>query len=286
MMPVEGAADDREAWRGGLALAQALEAHIEAVFVRPDPEEAFEYFGLETTSQSAESHQMRDRLDARGRAEAERARRRFGAMCRKAGLPKAGSPNGAPVATAGWRTLTGEAAAVIPAAARGGDLSLFTASPARYSALFENLLEVTMLRSGRPALFIPGGAARARAPFTRPLIAWDATSGCVRAISALLDMTGAGAQATVLHIEEQAGDLPDMSEAARHLGWHGVAVRSGTRPRGFGSVGGALLDAAGAAGADLIVMGGYGRARYSEALFGGVTRYVLRNARLPVLMAH
>jgi len=33
-------------------------------------------------------------------------------------------------------------------------------------------------------------------------------------------------------------------------------------------------------------MGGYGRFRYSEALFGRVTRHVIKNSSMPLLMMH
>ena len=38
--------------------------------------------------------------------------------------------------------------------------------------------------------------------------------------------------------------------------------------------------------ADLIVMGGYGRSRMSQFIFGGMTREMLKTARVPVLMSH
>ena len=38
--------------------------------------------------------------------------------------------------------------------------------------------------------------------------------------------------------------------------------------------------------ADLLVMGAYGHSRLRELVLGGVTRHVLAEARLPVLMAH
>ena len=47
-----------------------------------------------------------------------------------------------------------------------------------------------------------------------------------------------------------------------------------------------LLAAAGAANADMLVMGGYGHSRVREVMFGGFTRRVLSHADLPVLMAH
>lgn len=52
------------------------------------------------------------------------------------------------------------------------------------------------------------------------------------------------------------------------------------------SVGDALLNGACDFGADLIVMGAYGHARWAERLFGGVSRTVLQSMTVPVLMSH
>jgi nucleotide-binding universal stress UspA family protein len=38
--------------------------------------------------------------------------------------------------------------------------------------------------------------------------------------------------------------------------------------------------------ADLLVMGGYGHSRVRELLFGGVTRSILENTTIPILVAH
>jgi nucleotide-binding universal stress UspA family protein len=46
-----------------------------------------------------------------------------------------------------------------------------------------------------------------------------------------------------------------------------------------------LLSQAAAFGADLVVMGAYGHSHLSEWVFGGVTRTVLREAGVPVLMS-
>ena len=62
---------------------------------------------------------------------------------------------------------------------------------------------------------------------------------------------------------------------------HTGAVTSEGEP-----VGAALLNAASEAGADLLVMGGYGRTRLSELVLGGVTRHVLADSQLPILISH
>jgi nucleotide-binding universal stress UspA family protein len=47
-----------------------------------------------------------------------------------------------------------------------------------------------------------------------------------------------------------------------------------------------IQDHAIAVKADLVVMGGYGRSRLSEFIFGGLTREMLQTSDIPVLMAH
>ncbi len=47
-----------------------------------------------------------------------------------------------------------------------------------------------------------------------------------------------------------------------------------------------MLEIAEASGAGLLIMGAYEHSRFGEALLGGVTRDVLRQSRIPVLVAH
>lgn len=285
LMPVVGDDQGQVDLSVGIAIAQALSAHLEAVFIRPDPESVFRFAGFGATERDALERQMRQRVDATGRAEAERRRRRFGALCRAAGLTRAHQPEAEPAASADWRTLKGEPLDIVPSAARRADLTVFTASSVPYNPVFENLLEVTLLRSGRPVLYVPKDATVARS--RRPLVAWDGLSGAARAVSALLGFTDEDASAIVLHvIEETSGEAPDMADVNWHLGWHGISAQAMTEPRGPGSVGSTLLEVARSVDADLLVMGGYGHARYHEALLGGATRFILRHALLPVLMGH
>ena len=47
----------------------------------------------------------------------------------------------------------------------------------------------------------------------------------------------------------------------------------------------AILETAANANADLIVMGAYGRSRFSEWVLGGATRHVLQHMTVPAFMA-
>jgi len=50
--------------------------------------------------------------------------------------------------------------------------------------------------------------------------------------------------------------------------------------------GNVLLSRASDIGADLLIMGGYGHSRLREVVLGGVTRGLLEQMTLPVLMSH
>jgi len=78
----------------------------------------------------------------------------------------------------------------------------------------------------------------------------------------------------------------DVSPKDRLPGYRLVnAVSPSRRSSGGKEVGRFLLSRATAFRADLIVMGAYGHSRLSEWIFGGVTRTVLREAELPVLIS-
>ncbi len=76
------------------------------------------------------------------------------------------------------------------------------------------------------------------------------------------------------------------SDIAAHLAFRGAKVELFNLDSGERSETAAIQDHARVVGADLIVMGGYGRPRLSQLIFGGVTREILKTATIPVLMSH
>ena len=59
-----------------------------------------------------------------------------------------------------------------------------------------------------------------------------------------------------------------------------------TWPRKGRAVDVALQEAIGTLAADWVVMGAFGHSRWRELVFGGVTRAMLRDTRVPLLLAH
>ena len=122
------------------------------------------------------------------------------------------------------------------------------------------------------------------------MICWKASREAARALSAAAPFLEASTGAIIATVDAQPSDggygqIPGADVAAnvsRHCSKvEVVSIASAGR-----SEWAALQDLAEDRGADLIVMGGYGRSRISEWAFGGVTREMLKTARIPVLIAH
>jgi nucleotide-binding universal stress UspA family protein len=144
-----------------------------------------------------------------------------------------------------------------------------------------------LLACGKPAIVVP---SRERAAFERAgcvLVAWQPTRESARALDAAQPLLQRAHEVHVVHWAEgtpPSGAAPQ--DVVEHLSLHGVEpvqCHQGPPPSDAGR---ALLELADAVGADVLVMGCYGHSRARELVLGGATRTVLRDMRLPVLMAH
>jgi nucleotide-binding universal stress UspA family protein len=79
--------------------------------------------------------------------------------------------------------------------------------------------------------------------------------------------------------------LPEL-DIVDYLNHQGVSAHARDLSDSDTDAGAAILKAAAESGADLIVMGAFGRSRFKEWILGGATRHVLENMTVPVFMAH
>ena len=149
------------------------------------------------------------------------------------------------------------------------------------------LVESLVLTSGRPIIMLPPGNTVFRV--RRILVGWNARREAIRAVADALPLLVKAALVELLVIDHERhpadyGQEPG-ADIARHLARHGVRVEVRRLSSGGEDVGNLLLSEAAAFGADLVVMGAYGHSHLSEWVFGSVTRAVLHEAGLPVLMS-
>jgi len=98
---------------------------------------------------------------------------------------------------------------------------------------------------------------------------------------------GAAQRITILTVEVATVAGPSGEQMAHSLAMSGIKAETITlKPTGKRSAGETILAKADELGCDLIVKGAYTQSRLRQMIFGGTTRHILANAKLPVLMAH
>jgi nucleotide-binding universal stress UspA family protein len=150
------------------------------------------------------------------------------------------------------------------------------------------LTESLILTSGRPIIMFPSVSTVSR--IRRILVGWNARRESIRAVADAMPALIKAEAVEVLVIDHEStashGQEP-AAEVALHLARRGVKVetRRLSSAKEKEEVGRLLLSQAAIFGADLLVMGAYGHSQLREWMFGSVTRTVLREAGLPVLMS-
>ncbi|WP_299191787.1 universal stress protein [uncultured Erythrobacter sp.] len=139
-----------------------------------------------------------------------------------------------------------------------------------------------------PVLVVPGSIKRldVRAPV---LVAWNGSSEAAVALRAAVPLLALSERVFLASVKEEKDterfEFP-ASEAARYLVRHGVEAEVVEIPRGKGKISEVLAKAAAARECGMLVMGAYGHSRLAEMLLGGVTRRMLSEPQLPILLAH
>lgn len=282
LAPVFGDDSDGRGLEAAFGVARRFHAHVTGLFVRIDPRDAIPVVG------EGVSPAVIDQLTQAAAGEMDRrsaaARATFDAACGKAGMTLRDKPGDGGTASAGWVEATGRRDEIIPKRARASDLTVLCRPDDQTPPELGAVLEATLFGSGRPLLIVPPeGAPSVGASVA---IAWNDGAEAAHAVAAGLPLIEAADAVHVLSAETWRTGADVGFDLVRYLEWRGIACKRRAVTAEGEPVGAALLDAATAVGADLVVMGGYGRTRLSELVLGGVTRHVLAHSRLPILMIH
>jgi len=117
------------------------------------------------------------------------------------------------------------------------------------------------------------------------LVAWDGSQPAQEALQAAAPLLRLAREVTIVAIDNGTLRAP-AEDAARYLARHGIEPLVRNVPAGREKASDLLLAELRSAGAAYLVMGGFGRSRMVEAMFGGVTRRLLANSPVPLLLAH
>ena len=155
-------------------------------------------------------------------------------------------------------------------------------------AELEPVTEAALFEGHTPALILPEGDAPNPIP-ARLMIGWNESAEALSAVRAALPLL---IRADTVHVAviDPPAHGPNRSDPggllSQYLARHDVKVEIDVLSKTLPRVSDVLIRHAGDMDADMIVMGAYGHSRFREAIFGGATRYMLEQAKVPVLMAH
>ena len=256
-----------------IQLAKALDCHL--VGVAPT--------GLVDLPVSQQVDPSLEKLSAMAwsalRGDAEQATERFRQECRAAGVKSVEAV-----------TDESDKARSLVRHAHCSDLTVLTqADPNAPGHRFaQALVEQVVLYSARPTLVLPY-AGRVATLGSNVLVAWDDSREAARALSDALPLLRLAKRVQVLSWSEGGTDdktlRPRLDALNQWLKWHGISADLSVETTDIG-IDDAMLSRAADLSTDLIVMGAYGHARWTERVLGGATRGLLATMTVPVLMAH
>ena len=189
-----------------------------------------------------------------------------------------------------WRLAEGSAPELVALHARYADLVVLgQEDPGGPAGAAGAILEQALFSAGRPVLVVPY-AGRFDSTGRRVLIGWNASREAARAVHDALPLIERADQATVFAVNPRRGldghgEQPG-ADIALHLARHGMKVQVEHAIARDIPDADVILNRAAELSADLLVVGAYGHSRLREMVLGGVTRSLLRQMTVPVLMSH
>ena len=263
-----------------LRLSRRLNAHIGVGFMAPGPEHVLASMATlvpvgQTTIEAIEQGVREAAADGKAALQA---------WCGRQGVAFMPTGERLDATFATWTEHSGEVEPILTSLGRVNDLVIVDRpDPAR--PFTGRALDTALFSIGRPTLMI--GEPVTYDPLYHVVIAWNGSLDAPRLIGQSITRPREAARVTVLHAQTGRFEAAHVADLCGYLRWHGIVAEAVTLPvKEDTSVGAAILAEAEARDATMLALGAYTHSRVREFLLGGVTRYVIENARMPVLMAH
>ncbi len=282
LVPVTGHRECEPAIDAALLMARRFEAHLVGLHIKGNPLGKLPFIdeSLAQRDIAREFENLRRNIlytEEGARAQFETSRVRHD-------VPLAEAPGPKSSATASFQITARRSANTLSETARIYDLVVMPAAGTIADEDAVQALEGVLFGSGRPVLVAPSMVAKTIG--TELFVAWNRSAQSARAVSAATNFIDTASKITIGYVSTGAKAGPTPEELASSLAWSGIkADLCHIEPTGT-PVGELLLTHAENLGTDLMIMGAYSHSRLRDIILGGVTRHILRNASLPVLMVH
>ena len=279
LLPLTGTAAGEAALATALRVARIWDAHLTALHVQVDSRDVAPLAGEGLSGAMIE--EMMSATEKEGSQRSAAVRAMFDRFVAVQGATVAAPHMGAG-ATADFNTVTGREEDLVAQLARLTDLTVVPHPEGGDDVSSSDALHAVLFDSGRPVLIAPQVALQSVG--TRIAVAWNGTAESAAAVHAALPWMQRAEAVRVLSADEYQRRGPGAAALSQYLDLHGIHPEIAQFRPLEREVGRGLLAAAQEFGADMLVMGAYSHSRLRQLILGGVTRHVLENAALPVLM--
>ncbi|GAA3908500.1 universal stress protein [Sphingomonas limnosediminicola] len=193
-----------------------------------------------------------------------------------------------------YENVTGNVASILLSRASLSDILISSRQPVRrdFAGPTVGFLGDLLHRSRTP-LLIPGSDGNAFDPTGLALIAWSGSVEGANAVRASVGLLKLASNVRVLQVPETKQGPKDFpaTKLLEYLSRQGIHAELMVEPSPTGDVGhdviaGMIVAEAKGAGAAYVVMGGYSHTRVGEYVFGGVTRTLLKDCPISLVIAH
>jgi nucleotide-binding universal stress UspA family protein len=282
LAPLTGGARDATVLASAFAAAKPFNAHVVALFIRPDPTEAMPFFG-EGVSGVVVQEIVDVAKEAADKA-ADGARAALAIVAGEAGVTVIDKIEKRDVTTVSFHDAQGNFADQVAQRSRLSDLIVFGPLKEGDNPGIVEAFEAVLLETGRPVLLT---AKIPSMDFARRIaVGWDGSTTSSHALTASLPYLTKAESVEILSVKRGNEEPKPCDEACEYLKLQGLAVSVRAIDAGQKPVGEVLLEAAVKGGAGMLVLGGYGHSRLREFFVGGVTKHVVSRGEIPLFLVH
>jgi nucleotide-binding universal stress UspA family protein len=282
VVPVTGGQRDATVLTAALDIAKTFESACFALSVRPDPSEALPFLGEGISAGVIQ--ELLDSANEAAKKASALALANLKAACTAVGVPFLDRHPDAGRACAVFAGRQGLMSEVLTEEAALSDLVIFDGVAINDEPRLREGLETVLLTLRRPIMVLP--ERKWSAIGAKIAIGWDGGLAAAHAVSAAMPWLKRARAVEIINVHGFVANAPEMDRLRDYLKLQGLgAVEHGIQGSDQNAAE-ALTDAAIRAGADMLVMGGFGHSRMRELILGGVTRHVLNKVTMPVFMVH
>ncbi|MDQ1080779.1 universal stress protein [Pseudoroseomonas cervicalis] len=283
LLPLTGTAAGEAALNTALMVARTWNAHVHCLHVRVDARDVAPLAGEGLSGAMIE--EMMAATERESGERAGRVRALFEKFVQGRDVTIALSAESALKTegpTLSFESIAGREEDIVAQQSRLYDMAVVPHPEADEDVSSSDALHAVLFDSGRPVLIAPR-----ESPATigsRVCCAWNGTAESAAAVAAALPWLHHAEAVRILYSDDYQRRGPGAEGLQAYLRWHGIQAEAVPFKPMTREVGAGLLGAVRDFNADLLCMGAYSHSRLRQLILGGVTRHVLENADIPVLM--